>query len=48
MIRDERGKVEKLCRFINAEVPKLKDSVVEMTAKLDVKVASYLLRDLPY
>ena len=44
-LRAERGKVGRLCSFINKELPALRDIVVQLTAKMDSKVEQCLLRD---
>ena len=46
MIIDERKKNHRLLAFINKEVPKMKDIITELTAKLDAKLDRYLLRDM--
>jgi hypothetical protein len=35
-----------MCQFVNKELPLLKDVVVQMTAKLEVKVDRYLLKNI--
>jgi len=40
--------MSKICQFINKELPLLKDVLVEMTTKLEVKVDKYLLKNIYY
>ena len=47
-LRRERAKTTRLCHFINKELPGLKDVMVELTAKMDLKVERCLLRDGPF
>lgn len=37
MIREERNKSNRLCRFISKEIPALNNIIIELTAKLDAK-----------